>query len=136
MRQGKHLINEDGTHAPGCYPCKLRSVSIAPSAMGTRFPQAERAKIKDPLLDKDREAYKRLRKQGEQPRHVQGSAHFERHASESFEIEMGMIIDDKKDRIQMAGALAGAPAPSSRPIVRDGEAAREERPTGVKRYVG
>ena len=132
MRQGKHLINADGTHAEACYPCRLKSVTMAPSAMGTRFPTAERAAIKDPILDKDLEAYKRLRKQGEQPKHVGGSAHFEKHANESFEIEMGMIIDDSKDRLAMAGALAGAPAPSARPIVRDGPAP-EERPTGVKR---
>ena len=135
MRTGKHLIREDGTHDENCYPCRLQTVSFAPSAMDTRFPQAARAKIKDPELDKDREAYKRLRRQGEQPKHVQGSAHFEKHANESFEIEMGVILDDRKDRVQMAGALAGAPAPSSRPIVRDGPTP-EERPTGVKRYVG
>lgn len=131
MKPGKHLVNEDGTHAPGCYPCRLTTVSIAPSAMGTRYPAAARAKIKDPVLDKDRDAYKRLRKQGEQPKHVEGSAHFERHASESFEIETGVIVDDRKDRLQMAAAMAGAPAPSSRPIVREGETPVETRPTGV-----
>lgn len=132
MKPGKHLINADGTHAESCYPCRLKSVTMAPSAMGTRFPQAERAAIKDPILGKDLEAYKRLRRNGEQPKHVQGAAHFEKHANESFEIEMGTIIDDPKDRLAMAGALAGAPAPSSKPIVRDGPAP-EERPTGVKR---
>jgi hypothetical protein len=101
--------------------------------MGTRFPQAERAKIKDPALDKDLAAYKRLRKQGEQPKHVQGAAHFEKHANESFEIETGIIVNDAQDRKQFAAAMAGAPAPSSKPIVRDGQEAPEERPTGLKR---
>ena len=132
MKPGKHLIEADGSHSPNCYPCKLSSVSIAPSAMGTRYPQAARAKTKDPSLEKDREAYKRLRKDGEQPKHVEGSAYFEKHASESFEIEMGTIIGDDKDRRQMAAAMAGAPAPSSKPIVRDGPAL-EERPTGLRR---
>jgi hypothetical protein len=133
MKPGKHLIEADGSHSPNCYPCKLQSVSVAPSAMGTRYPQAARAKIKDPNLEKDREAYKRLRKDGEQPKHVEGSAHFEKHATESFEIEMGVIMDDPADRLQMAGALAGAPAPSSKPIVREDSPVVEERPTGVKR---
>ena len=91
MKKGKHLIEPDGTHSPNCFPCKLATVSMAPSAMGTRFPTAERAKVKDPELQKDREAYKRLRRDGEQPKHIGGSAYFEAKANESYEITTGRI---------------------------------------------
>jgi hypothetical protein len=120
MKPAKHLLEPDGvTHSPACFPCKLATVTMAPSAMVTRSPEAARAKTTDPQLAKDRDAYKRLRRDGEQPKHVGGSAHFEAHANESFEITMGTIIDDTKDRRQMAQALAGAPAPSASPIVRE-----------------
>ena len=132
MQPAKHLVNGDGSHSPNCFPCKIQTVTLAPSAMVTRSPEAVRAKIADPQLEKDREAYRRLRRDGTQPKHVGGAEHFEKHANERFEIEMGQIVDDSKDRLQMAGALAGAPAPATSPIVREGvEPAPQPRPTGV-----
>jgi hypothetical protein len=70
--------------------------------MGTRHPEAARAKVKDPLLEKDRDAYKRLRRNGEQPKHVGGSAFFEAKANESCEITIGQIIENDSDRKQFA----------------------------------
>lgn len=102
MRPGKHLKNPDGTCSENCWVCKQRSISFAPSAMATRFPDAARAKVKDPLLEKDREAYRRLRRNGEQPKHVGGSAFFEARANESCEITIGQIIADPSDRRQFA----------------------------------
>jgi len=104
---------------------------MAPSAMGTRFPTAARAKTTDPQLEKDRDAYKRLRRDGTQPKHVQGSSHFEKHATEQFEVEMGTIVDDAADRRQLAEGIAMMPAPSSSPIVREGQEPPVQRPTGV-----
>lgn len=105
-----HLKDESGECVPGCYGCKLEGVSFAPSAMGTRFPEAARAALKDPLLVKDREAYKRLRRNGEQPKHVGGSAQLEATASESCEITTGRIIENPADRRQFAQAFAEMPA--------------------------
>ena len=110
MIPAKHLIDKDGTHSPSCFPCKIKTVGIAPSAMGTRFPTAARAKVGDPKLDKDREAYRRLRRDGVQPKHVGDSAHFEAHATEAFEIETGQVVEDHKVRNKLAAAFAGMPA--------------------------
>jgi hypothetical protein len=132
MKPAKHLINEDGSHSVNCFPCRIASVTIAPSAMGTRFPEAERAKAGDPQLEKDRDAYKRLRRDGTQPKHVQGSSHFEKHANEQIEVEMGVIIEDAADRRQTAELIAQMPAPSSAPIVRDPDnPPAQPLPTGV-----
>jgi hypothetical protein len=109
MQPAKHLIQADGTHSPNCFPCKLSSINFAPSAMPTRNPNAARASVKDPLLDKDREAYRRLRRNGEQPKHVEGSAYFEAKANESFEISMGQIVPDAGDRRQYAAGFADMP---------------------------
>jgi hypothetical protein len=110
MIKGKHLIDPaTGECSPNCFLCKVRTISIAPSAMGTRYPQAARAAVKDPKLEKDRDAYKRLRRNGEQPKHVQGSAFFEAKANESCEITTGTIIDNDADRRQFAKGFAEMP---------------------------
>lgn len=119
MKPGKHLKNPDGTCSENCYPCRLKTVSFAASAMITRSPVAARAARTDPELGKDREAYKRLRKNGEQPKQVKGSAHLESTANESVEITTGRIIPDQADRKQFASAFAEMPDPSSKPIVRE-----------------
>ena len=133
MKPGNHLLEDDGiTHSPNCFACRVKSISIAPSAMGTRFPDAARARTTDPALEKDRDAYRRLRRDGTQPKHVQGSSHFEKHATEAFEVEMGRIVDDNADRRQLGELIAGMPPPSTAPIVREGqEPPVMPRPTGV-----
>ena len=115
MARVTHLKDESGECITGCFGCKLEGFTVAPSAMGTRFPESARAALKDPLLVKDREAYRRLRRNGEQPKHVGGSAQLEATASESCEITTGQIIPDTKDRKQFAQAFAEMP---SEPQVR------------------
>jgi hypothetical protein len=102
MKPATHLLDEDGNHLPGCFPCKLKSISFAPSAMPTRHPEAARAAVKDPKLEKDREAYRRLRRNGEQPKHVGGSAELETKATSSAEVATGIIYDEPRDRCQFA----------------------------------
>ena len=110
MAMVKHLKDPDtGECVDSCYGCKLESFTVAPSAMGTRHPEAARAQVTDPQLEKDREAYKRLRRNGEQPKHVGGSAYIEATASESCEITTGTIISDQADRKQFASAFAEMP---------------------------
>jgi hypothetical protein len=120
MKPGKHLLDPDtGECSENCWTCRVKTVSIAPSALVTRSPSAARALTTDPQLHRDRDAYRRLRQNGEQPKHVQGSEHIEKHANESFEISTGMIVDDSHDRIRLAEGFAGAPDPASAPIVRE-----------------
>jgi hypothetical protein len=78
--------------------------------MPSRNPGAARAAVTDKQLDKDREAYKRLRRNGEQPKHVGGSAYIEATASESCEITTGRIITDDRDRKQFAKGFAEIPS--------------------------
>lgn len=76
------------THVPGCYLCKLRSVSISPAAMPTR--QDVRFQATDDLekgWQKDIPAYKRLVKDGLQPQQVDGCAEAEMRADYKEQIE-------------------------------------------------
>ena len=115
MAKVAHLRDESGECVESCYGCKLESFTVAPSAMATRHPEAARALITDPQLDKDREAYKRLRRNGEQPKHVGGSAYMEVTASESCEITTGRIIPNQADRKQFAKGFEEMP---TKPLVR------------------
>ncbi len=105
MKPAKHAK----TCPDNCWPCHQREVNFAPSAMPSRNPNAARALVKDPLLEKDREAYRRLRRNGEQPKHVEGSAYFEAKANESFEITTGRLIPHAGDRKQYAEGFAEMP---------------------------
>lgn len=109
MARVTHLKDESGECSPGCFGCKLESVTVAPSAMGTRHPQAARAAVTEPQLEKDRDAYKAMRRNGEQPKHVGGSAFLQTHANESCEITTGQIINDDSDRKQFARAFDEMP---------------------------
>lgn len=123
MARVTHLKDESGECTPGCFGCKLESVTVAPSAMGTRHPEAARAAVKDPKLDKDREAYRRLRRNGEQPRHVEGAALLEATAETSAEVTTGLLmtehgrdlLDTKARRRQFSQTFDEQP---SEPLVR------------------
>lgn len=110
MSRVTHLKDPDGECVPGCFGCKLEGFTVQPSAMGTRHPQAARAAVTDPQLEKDREAYRALRRDGEQPKHVGGSAYIQAHANESFEITTGRVITDDSDRKQMAKGFEEMPS--------------------------
>jgi hypothetical protein len=54
---------------------------------------------------RDMAAYKRLRDQGLQPKHVDGSAKLEAQASDRFEIEMGHLVEKPSDRRAIEDAI-------------------------------
>jgi len=77
---------------------KARSVSFQPK--GNRPRQVERS------LERDREAYKRLKDDGLQPGNVLGAADLEVRAAEKFEVETGQIITDdatRKEAVELVG---------------------------------
>lgn len=83
----------------GCFGCKILSVQVAPSATPSRNRGAEVVRIneKESGWDVDLPAYKRLRKQGLQPKSIDGCAQLEKHAETKHELEMGHLFP--KERI-------------------------------------
>lgn len=67
------------------------SVSIAASSMPTRS-EAAHVEKQTAIMHKDAAAYKRLRKDGVQPKSVKGAAELERRAGSRWEIETGMNL--------------------------------------------
>jgi len=85
----RHIPSE--TCAPDCFGCKIQSVSLAPSAMPTRS-NAGSIAIETKRGQADAEAYKRLRKDGLQPKTVKGSAALESRAVSKWEVETGTSV--------------------------------------------
>jgi hypothetical protein len=90
----------------GCDPCfviNLKSVQIQGIDAGQhRFTERER--------DRSMSAYKRLRRQGLQPKNVFGSAEIEAQASSKFEVEHSVIMSPGI-RKEMESRMTEAQAP-------------------------
>jgi len=76
----------------GCFGCKVAGLSIAASATPSRKGGARAAVInsKDKQLEKDLDAYKRLRQEGLQPQAIDGSAKAEQRAEHKWQVETGL----------------------------------------------
>lgn len=76
----------------GCFGCRVSGLTIAASATPTRRGGARAAEInsKDKKLEKDLDAYKRLRQEGLQPQAIDGSAEAEKRAEHKWQIETGL----------------------------------------------
>lgn len=73
---------------PDCFGCKIQSVSMAASAMPTRS-NVGTIDFQTKKSHADVAAYKRLRKDGLQPKMVKGSAEMESRAVSKWEVETG-----------------------------------------------
>ena len=80
-----------GLHPEDCFGCKAASISIAPSAMETRS-NAGVINMDTKAMHADVAAYKRLRKDGTQPKTVKGAAALESRAVSKWEIETGTSL--------------------------------------------
>jgi len=67
------------------------SVAIAASSMPTRS-EAANVEKQTEIMHKDVAAYKRLRKDGVQPKSVKGAASLEKRAASRWEVETGMNL--------------------------------------------
>ena len=74
----------EGLHADVCFGCRVGSVQFT-----SMSPRAEDVRKRDRKFEKDAAAYRRLRKDGVQPKHVDGSALAETLATHKAEIEIG-----------------------------------------------
>jgi hypothetical protein len=88
---------------PDCFRCKLETVSLAPSAAGSS--QAKEVNARDSRWHKDMAAYKALRKNGMQPKGIDGSAVLESRAGDQFEIQTGHLFKTPEERKGVLDAM-------------------------------
>jgi len=73
----KHRETHPTLDVPGCFACRVSHVRMSGAAMPTRHNVAELTS-KEKKLDKDLDAYKRIRRTGGQPMKIDGSAKLEK----------------------------------------------------------
>lgn len=91
----KHRETHPSLDVEGCFGCKVSAVGFSAELMPTRAGSARSASIaeKDRVLDKDLDAYKRLRQNGVQPGKIDGAANVEARAQETWQVESGILPD-------------------------------------------
>lgn len=73
----KHRETHPNLDVDGCFACRISHVRMSGAAMPTRHNVAQ-LNFKERALDKDLDAYKRIRKSGGQPTKIDGSAKLEK----------------------------------------------------------
>lgn len=79
----------------GCCPTNRDhwlSIAVAPSATPSRHPQAVEVNEREKRWQKDMPAYKAIRKNGLQPKQIDGCAELQTRATTQQEIELGSIM--------------------------------------------
>jgi hypothetical protein len=72
----KHRETHPTLDVEGCFACRISHVRLSCAALPTRS-NSSHLPGKEKLLDKDLEAYKRIRRTGGQPTQIDGSARIE-----------------------------------------------------------
>jgi hypothetical protein len=74
----KHRETHPNLDVEGCFACRISHFRIAGAATPTRRGDVSRLNAKERQLDRDLDAYKRIRKTGGQPEKIDGSARIEK----------------------------------------------------------
>ena len=83
----KHRETHPNLDVEGCFGCRISMVHTGTNSTTTRGVVVEETNQREKRWNKDMPAYKRLRKQGLQPRGIEGSSLLEKHATERWQIE-------------------------------------------------
>ena len=95
--ENNRWVCDDTPEEKAAFAENTRTLMIAPSALVTRSGAAGEKKAWT-KLEKDRDAYKRLRDDGLQPTGIRDSADLEKTAETRMEIEAGHVVKNKRVR--------------------------------------
>ena len=83
----KHAETHPSLDVPGCFGCKVSGVAFGSNSTTTRGAQVAATNQTAKNWDKDMPAYKRLRKNGLQPKNIDGAAALEARATTAAQVE-------------------------------------------------
>lgn len=83
----KHREVHPNLDVDGCFGCKVAGVRMGSNSTTTRGARVSEINQRERGWNRDMPAYKRLRKQGLQPRQIDGCSTLEKHATERWQIE-------------------------------------------------
>ncbi len=76
----------------GCFACRVSGVRMGMNTTTTRGQNVESINSTERNWQKDMPAYKRLRKEGLQPKSIDGAANVEKKAEHRWQVETGLGI--------------------------------------------
>lgn len=83
----KHAEVHPTLDVDGCFGCRVANVQVGSNSTTTRGAVVEATNQREKRWNKDMPAYKRLRKQGLQPKKIEGASLLEKHATSRWQIE-------------------------------------------------
>lgn len=106
----RHVTSPDC--GPDCFGCKAASIRFSGELTPNRTPEVVQQREFEKRMSRDNDAYRRLRREGYQPKAVQGAADVEQFATSRFEVESGYRLSSAKvgrkyDETQKALVEAG-----------------------------
>lgn len=94
----KHQEKHPNLDVEGCFGCKIAGVTFGANTSTTKGKVVGEANQRAKNWNKDMDAYKRLRKQGLQPRGIDGSAALESRAEHKWQVETGLGVKGVKTK--------------------------------------
>jgi hypothetical protein len=83
----KHMETHPNLDVEGCFGCRVAGISFGANPSTTKGQEVAKINERAKNWDKDMPAYKRLRKNGLQPKGIDGAAALEARATTAAEVE-------------------------------------------------
>jgi len=87
----KHQETHPSLDVEGCFGCRVAGVRMGVNTTTTRGTRVAEINTTERGWNKDMPAYKRLRKDGLQPKKIDGAAEVEKRAQEGWQVETGIL---------------------------------------------
>ena len=86
----KHRETHPNLDIEGCFGCKVAGIRTGTNSTTSRGTRVAEVNTTERNWQKDMPAYKRLRKEGLQPKQIDGAAEIEKKAEHKWQIETGL----------------------------------------------
>jgi hypothetical protein len=88
----KHAETHPTLDVDGCFGCRIANVRMGTNSTTTHGKEVEQTNKVERSWQKDMPAYKRLRREGLQPKRIDGAAEVEKKAEHKWQVETGIGI--------------------------------------------
>jgi len=88
----KHAETHPDLDVDGCFGCRIANIRMGTNSITTRGQTVQQTNKVERNWQKDMPAYKRLRKEGLQPKRIDGAAEVEAKAKYKWQVETGLGI--------------------------------------------
>lgn len=88
----KHMETHPNLDVEGCFGCRVAGIRMGMNSTTSRGSKVAQINKTERQWNVDMPAYKRLRREGLQPKRIDGAAEIEKKAEHKFQVETGIGI--------------------------------------------